>query len=494
MNTPPRSDAAEAVSNPNWHPRVHQKFGERLYFYLVRFRQPLIAPVADQVRSLLKRADIRYACEYAVFGHWDALIRAWLSEVSSHRVLFVLDQEQQVQQVRHFETEHLRYLWAGTDDDLLLSSSDEFSPKIDALSDEIRAVAQSFEAPDPSAQALLIREGLLLSPPERVEGQVKFYWSLKSTSNNAEPVKDTRTLLRAVRDADIGTRASLYSGFGNFADYLIRCVAPSYADVLRITSQLDTHLGDLDVDRSTFLLANVDARESDNLNDPDLTGLTVNDARVLASDILNLGSDATSIFAGLPGDEREALHALLAKAHSISLGDKHLRARLRTLLRACLKNDRDEVTASLAFLLDTEFFLGEYLKRAWASLYGSDWIGHLSSSFAQRAETERYAAEIREPARWTLGPLIYMSRAAAELDPQADALLTADLGLQWKTQLSRLLETRNHIAHGQLWRIKRLDQFSAGDWAKTLTYILDDIAPLHGTLRNLQQVGDKNDS
>jgi hypothetical protein len=154
-------------------------------------------------------------------------------------------------------------------------------------------------------------------------------------------------------------------------------------------------------------------------------------------------------------------------------------------LRACLENNRDAVTASLAFLLDTEYFLGNYLKRTWGSLYG-DWMNHLAALFERDGATARYAAIVREPDEWTLGTLIGMVKASAEADPKVDAILTADLGPRWATQMLRLREVRNRVAHGQVRSETRLDDF-AGKWGETLTSILEDIAPLQGTLQTLQQ-------
>lgn len=272
---------------------------------------------------------------------------------------------------------------------------------------------------------------------------------------------------------------------GNFTSYLLRCVASDYAGVLKTTSELDKYLVELSVERTTFLIANPGAHESDNINGVQQTGLTRDDVHDLTSDVLGLGEDATAIFSRLPTTQRDALHQLLTKAHEISRQDSSLREKLRTLLRACLRNDGDAVTASLAFLLDTEYYLGEYLKRAWGSLYG-DWISYLSNEFARSEATVRYAKEVGEPDLWTLGPLIGMTMATAESDPKVDALLTTDLGHRWKTQLLRLRGIRNKVAHGQVRKEGRLDDF-AGEWGTTLTYILEDIAPLQSTLQKLQQ-------
>lgn len=485
----PESVHAGMPTTPcNWHPKVHVRFGEKLCFYLLRLRQPLSEPVADHIRAVLQQADIDYACEYALFGQWDALIRVWLTEVSQHRLLFVLDRDAAVTEVRHFEAEQVRYLWTNTDDDLLAIRG-PIDGEITANDVDIRAAAQAMTekgAPqDLAATQSLIGANLLIPSPGRADGEVKFYWSLNRSGTGTSLEAETKTLLRAIHEVGIADRASLYTGVGNFTSYLVRCVAPNYDGILAITSRLDTYLGDLQVERTTFLIANQAAREYDNINGAHHSGLTLDDVHDVTADVLELGETAVELLSGLPHAQHDALHRLVTRAHEISKQDEVLRARLRTLLRACLENNRDAVTASLAFLLDTEYFLGNYLKRTWGSLYG-DWMSHLAALFERDGATTRYAAVVREPDEWTLGTLIGMVKASAEADPKVDAILTADLGPRWQTQMLRLREVRNRVAHGQVRSETRLDDF-AGKWGETLTSILEDIAPLQGTLQTLQQ-------
>ncbi len=477
----------------NWHPKVHLRFGEKLCFYLLKLRQPLIEPVADHIRTLMQQADIEYACEYSLFGYWDALIRVWLTEVSQHRLLFCLDRDSQITEVRHFEAEQVRYLWTNTDDDLLAIRG-QIDGEITANDADIRTVAQTMTANGPAwdlatTQSLIGAE-LLIPSPERKDGEVKFYWSLNRAGTGKSLDAETKTLLRAIHDVGIADRASLYTGVGNFTSYLLRCVAPSYDGILAITSRLDHYLDELEVERTTFLIANQSAREYDNINGAQYSGLTRDDVHDVTTDVLELGETAIALLSGLPNPQRDPLHRLITKAHEISRQDEAMRGRLRTLLRACLENNRDSVTASLAFLLDTEYFLGNYLKRAWGSLYG-EWIKHLAALFERDAATTRYVAAIREPDEWTLGTLIGMAEASAEADPKVDARLTADLGSRWKTQLLRLREVRNRVAHGQVRREPRLDDF-AGKWGETLASILEDIAPLQSSLQTLLQGKDGN--
>ncbi len=345
----------------------------------------------------------------------------------------------------------------------------------------------SRQAPDPDSADVreLMAKDLLFAPPDKKGGQVKFYWSLTRTSTNTSLDSETSTLLRAIREVGVSSSASLYTGVGNFTSYLLRCVAKDYASVLKITAKLDTYLMEMSVERTTFLLANSSARESDNINGLRQTGFTRDDLHELTSDVLGLGPDATDIFARLPPGQRDALHSLLVRTHEIARDDDALREKLRTLLRACLRNDPEEVTAALGFLFDTEYFLGEYLKTAWGQRYG-DWMSYLAKEFERAPGTARYATQVRAPEDWTLGTLVGMISATAETDPKLDALFGQDLGPRWKTQLLRLREIRNKVAHGQVRRETRLDDF-AGSWGQSLTVILEDIAPLRGTLQKLRR-------
>lgn len=473
----PTSARARMSSNThepdfNWHPAVHARFGEHLFFYLVRLRQAFHRPVAEQVRELLERAEIRFACEYTVFGHWDALIRVWLTSPSQHRFLKTLDRaDSNVAEVRHFQAARIRHLWSGRDDDLLAPRAD-VRDAIASFDREIRLTVGSPNDASATRQSL-IAAGLILERPAPTEDAVKFYVALRRTEDHVPQDVEERGVLQAIKNAGLAPRSSLYMGFGNFADYLIRGVADTYKDVLDWTAKVDQELQDSYLRPMTLLIADPSARESDNVND--LQALSHDDEASLA--LLGLDEASVARVGDLAAPQRSALNDLVRTAYELSQDDPPLRAKLRSLLRASVLGDRDSLNASLAFLLDFEWFLGEYLKRAWSEVFGKQWIAVLAARFAETPDNQRYADEVRKPDQWTLGSCVHMAMAVAEMDDNADSRLKHQLGDTWKGEVRTLLTLRNFIAHGKLRKFERLDDF-AGEWGVILRDIMG-AATLH---------------
>lgn len=458
----------------NWHPLVHARFGETLFFYLLRLREPSLRPVAEQLRAGLVRAGIRHACEYTVFGHWDALVRVWLTPASRHRLLHVLRPggESNVADMREFQTSEIRLLWSGDDRDRMAPD-----PAVqDSIAEHRRYIlevaSQGAGPPDSDRQQGLVEAQLLLPRPAVPRTAVKFYVTLSRLGGDLSPAGEAERVASAVAAAQLSDRASVYVGFGGFADYLIRCVADTYADVLQYTASLDTGFRKLRVRPMTLLIANNDAIESDNIND--LWALDTDDENTLR--VLELGGNGAAHLEALPRDQRDALNNLVNVAHELSAGDRRLRDKLRSLLRASLQNDRDALISAVAFLLEFEWLLGEYLKRAWADVFGPEWIKRLAEEFT-RYDSQHEAEVLKKPDEWTLGSCVQMAITAADVNKEVSAQLTQHLGDRWKDQMRALVPVRNLIAHGRLRTIDRFDDFT-GEWGEKLLSLLN-IATLH---------------
>jgi len=160
-STPSRMSAAPndaplvldpARAGYNWHPAVHSEYEESLYFILIRLREPLHRPVADQIRGILDVADVHFACEYSIFGHWDALLRIWLTHGGYERLYRLLDKKD-ANNIDNFETfaaTEIRYLWNGTDANLL--SDDSIPATLAGNKPDTRS--PHAQAPDPKRKVL----------------------------------------------------------------------------------------------------------------------------------------------------------------------------------------------------------------------------------------------------------------------------------------------------------------------------------------------------
>lgn len=467
----------------NWQPGVHTRFGEKLYFYLLRLKSPLRGDeVEARMRRLLDAADIAHACEYAVYGDWDVLIRVWLSPSWKKQFLSTLKRADDTIDVRYFEASELRYLWAGDSSDLLAPTS-SVNAKIAERFDDIRAVAEDETDVDPEIKERLFRDGLLLARPG-AEGpdSVKFYICLKIYTDLKREEEVSR-VLEALDNAGLSSRASLYSGVGSFADHLIRCVAPTYPEVMTLNAAISQALKDLDMRPMTLLVANGNARESDNINDT--AQLTNRDDVVVA--LLELNDRGLALLGGLPPAQRDALHDLVEGVYRASVSDMILREKLSDLLRASLRNDREAVRTALGWLWDFEWFLTEYLRRAWGGVYGPKWAAPLAKELEAADGNQKRSNSLHRIDKWTLADCLDLAIRSADINPKVKLQFHKDLGQEWPPQMHTLKRIRNYVSHGGLRKTSNFDEFT-GEWGDTLSELMS-VASLHFQIERLM---DKN--
>ena len=67
-----------------WHPKIHERFGERLFFFLLAMKSGRDETLPDKIRELLERCNVPTStdaagyCSYALLGDFDHLLRVWL--------------------------------------------------------------------------------------------------------------------------------------------------------------------------------------------------------------------------------------------------------------------------------------------------------------------------------------------------------------------------------------------------------------------------------
>jgi hypothetical protein len=125
----------------------------------------------------------------------------------------------------------------------LLSDDARVRLEIEKRHADIRELAVNDASADAMSQERLLTAGLLFKRPACDPHSVKFYVVLRRIFSTDVPESiELDHLQKALSSRAEFLNASLYAGSGSFADYLIRVVAPSYSDVLRYTSMLDSDL------------------------------------------------------------------------------------------------------------------------------------------------------------------------------------------------------------------------------------------------------------
>jgi hypothetical protein len=264
------------TSQYNWLPAVHDRHcDEELQFLLIKLRDARHVPVVQQIRQFLEIAEVQFACEYTLFGPWDALVRVWLKHSSGLRLAEALEDKEQynIAEARPFAVTKLYYLWHSDAD--LLATDPDARRLVARHSKHIDAVTASPEDPPPKEWKELAADGLVFRRPSSRPGAVKFYTALNRTSERLTKKGEIRAIKRALDSTIIpganlpmSARASLYGGNGELAAYLVRCVADTYADVLPIVEQFDIELDETGLRPVTYLVANTKPRELDHPNEP----------------------------------------------------------------------------------------------------------------------------------------------------------------------------------------------------------------------------------
>ncbi len=442
-----------------WHPLVHtREYDETLYFLLIRLEEARHRPVADQIREVLADAEIEYACEYSIFGYWDALVRVWLNDGAYHRLIrkFGDKARSNVQKFEAFVTTEIRYLWNGKGQNIL----DEDRKVLKALARRQKLVDSVVTIPEEVTDdtwTTLLHDELIIdrSKTEVDRPGVKFYVALERVGGDLTPEGEPEQVLDAIKNCDLTHRSTLYSGMGPYAAYLVRCVADTYGEVLDYSAALDVQLAGTRLRPMTLLVANTDARESDRVNHPKYLSHRAETLLTL------LGLDEESLrFAHHNASDWEGLDELLRLAHELAGDDTHLLDTLVGILKACMKDDHDEMARASSFLPASEWFVGKYVISAWRSSLGKQWFTVLMQRFEAEEKLQRSAEELRKgEENWTAGSYAHMAVATADFSDEFNARLQRQLMPDWKTQIMNYCERRNEPGHGKLRAIRHLDAF-----------------------------------
>lgn len=440
----------------NWHPAVHtDKFGETLYFFLIRFREPMHRPVAEQIRSLLQAAGIQFACEYVIFGPWDGLVRVWITPAAYNRLVKLMrpPSSHNVEDFQGFATSQIYYLWSERDDDLLTHDTDILT----AITANTAAIESTATDPHHSRNdiwAALEQNGLIFPRSQPGNSGVKFYTALERTGQKLSVAEDVAAIKQALMASEMAESASLYVGAGHLANYMVRCVADGFDQVLDLVASFDEQLGSTRLRPMTLLIANINARESDHVNEP--TPLTLEEN----NDMEILGLDDSGPLVRLQPNQRLALHGLIVKACSLPENDDVLRQKLLRILQASVLNNQVELREQLSFLLEFEFYFRTRMINEWTAHFGNDWFNVIKSKCEADPRWHNHAEKMSAPIpKWTIGTYKFTALACCSFSPEFKASIEKQLGDDWSVETDNHLPIRNEVSHAGLAERERIDSF-----------------------------------
>lgn len=439
----------------NWHPLVHkQHFDETLYFAMIRLDAPRHVPVAQQMRELLHSVGIEYACEYVLFGWHDAFIRVWLKASTYQRFMDTLAECCDEGGIEGFTVDRIHYLWRGDAD--LLSSDTGVLGKITRAKTAIDKVAERPNDTGEDDWQKLFNLKLVFDRPSAHNG-VKFYTLLERTSTRVSPEKQIDMILRALGDTPIpntdkymSASASLYCGKGELANFLVRCVAPSYRDIITLAETFDINLKEAELRPTTLVAANPEPREYDHPNDS--VHLSLDDRNT--AEMLKVEH---RLLDKLDEHNRVELRCLVEKACNLAEDDTVLEDQLLAMMRATVIKKRNLINDAFGFLVEFEGLFGDLVMTSLKDAIGDNWFPRLKD-WCTESRKKRYrdlAVEMALPEpkmEWTLGTYRFLALAGAEFSQKAKGYFEEQLGTHWAKEITALEKLRNDHAHSRLYQ------------------------------------------
>jgi len=166
-----------------WNPAVHELYGEKCYYYLLRMKNPQ-QKLVDVFEAVLKEVGINSYCIYVLYGYYDVLLRIWARPERRATLSHRLEKDARflaIEAVEEFIAEVVEYMWAGK------ITPQDVAPYKNRVEDLCRAVAAG-SALDAELVSSLMHAGLLhqinvpsdSSSVSKEESLIKFYWLWQS--------------------------------------------------------------------------------------------------------------------------------------------------------------------------------------------------------------------------------------------------------------------------------------------------------------------------
>jgi hypothetical protein len=462
----------------NWHPHVHQRFDEDLYFILFHLAQP--QNVADQLVSIFESANIFAHSLYVIFGYFDGLARVWLTPQQLRGVYRAIKQhENDILETRVLKVVGLRYFWANHGLESLLDATGPPPEVLKNITAEYSAIARVAGHPvEPSAEDVgsLLAQRLLLLKPAEIDANIKVFVLLQATGQ--QEANASFELARRMTERSQFAMSSLYSGEGSLASHLIRLTVVDYDHVLETTTAIHELISDLGFRPMTLLVANTGPAETDNLNN--LYALTGSQHRT--ADLLGIdANDLTS----LNQESRNVLDVLVDEL-TRSLANVPERETAQEVLKACIQNDRRLARQHLSFVLDFEQYFRDYVSELLQRELGSEWL----QTIARLPENplRNVSGEYRESIeQWPLGVVHNVLRDLTNEDPELRRQVLSDLGEDWSRHIRSVMNLRNPFAHGKLLQaVPQLNDLT-GEWGASVTSLLRALPLYHALYKTTEK-------
>ena len=491
-----------------WDGRVHERYGEACFYYIIRALDPTnTMTVSSTISQLLIEQDISSGSVYSLFGFYDVLLRVWFTETVRRRFLYALTTRSPqfvVDDIRDFRADQITYSFA-----------ERPSPSVDEirnLDPQIRRVNAAElndtwgeDPEDEKAFDDLVENGCVHRVP--ATAGVKFYLVCDRTMPRVNPPEyEQQRILNSVLNSGLEC-ISLYSGKGTLADYLIKGVVSDFSQLYDRITPVRREARDLHLRSMTLPIAHiVDDRETDNVDE-----LRVPAKLEIDELVEELGHDYSLV---IRAALRKAVDSLPeAQSRAISELHKDIAPEFRgtpfyskylATLRGSLRNDVDELDGAVSFFNAIERDLRYLIPRILAEQLGgadASWHKVLEDAWNKSAEAadeltavaanEDFGADEDQPLRsiykrLTMRGLLDFLRLASTKYPQLTDFFSRSFYDGWEEDIRPLWETRNRVNHGRFLDRTQFTDFD-DSWGEDLRKLYRG-GRLYNALQRLRQI------
>jgi len=474
-----------------WDPRVHERFEEACYYYIIRALDPNDRlSVSRAVAQIVRAQDIGSGSVYSLFGFYDVLLRMWATETVRRRFLRALHSSDliEVDDIRDFRAEHIVYSFAERtappveeirvlDPQILLVEQAELNDSWDNNPEAERAFAELMEL------------GCIhLVPP--VEQGLKFYLVLERTKPRVLPLEHEQAQISAQLQTAGFQCTSIYSGKGTFADHLVKGVGKDFSDLYSQITPIRQAGRRLFLRSMTLPLANVvDGIETDQIDqlrvrsDPTIEDLLDD----LGREFDETGRKQLRIAAGaLTISQRNALSEIYEEFNPAFLNTP-FRPKFLATISGSLLRDIDRLDATVSFFNAIERDLRRLLPKILRDERGDtdiNWYNVLRSLIEteglidqpsdddeagvdDEGPGEPRAASFKGFESLTLRELLDVARLASKQWPEVGDVFTSWFYAGWEGDIRLLWSLRNDVNHGRFLDRSDFSEFD-GSWGKDL--------------------------
>ena len=439
-----------------WHPDVHERFGERLFFFLLALRSFNEKELGPKLQQLMggfgvatERGHEGY-CSYVVLGEFDHLLRVWLPADMDTKFIQQARQILPVETVLQFTVQNVISDWRF-----------QSAPNASVLSKLDRAEVARVQRVRTEAESLgLCRDGVAYWVPQggkkarkgHTADPIKAFICMKAPEKVSDQMLTAvqQRLIQYINSAAHVDHRTVYRGVG-FAWLLAKVVADDFHALSALVRGISNEFGEFGVSTNTYA-ATYHFAEGDNIREEALTS-----AKTTTEQVAQLCPglrDHERLVGELGAGVRNAVSNFIE--HQVlpaSLGEADQRS-MAGLLEAVLWDSEEQAMEALYLpTVRTERAIRDPLLKLAEQSEGG--IKNLIRVLEERKQEVKGAGTI------TLGACLLGAREYIRMH-QPDFTLAIEFS---EEEIRTIAKTRNRLMHGAPLKLKE-------EWPALAEYLL----------------------